>query len=273
MGVSSKSFQIHAAGHKLHAERLDPEPVNPGADGTTLVFLHEGLGSIGQWRDFPSRLSERTGLPALVYDRWGYGNSDPFALPRKKSYLHDEALTGLPAVLDACHIGSSILVGHSDGGSIALIYASTHPGGVRAVITEAAHVFVEDVTVKGIREAVEVYATTDLGKRLARYHGDKTDLVFRGWADTWLSPEFRNWNIEEFLPGVRCPVLIIQGIDDRYGTPKQVRAIERQVSGRAEALLLRCGHVPHAEARDEVLDAMARFISQVTAGAPKISGQ
>ncbi|HNU85581.1 MAG: alpha/beta hydrolase [Pseudomonadota bacterium] len=262
MGVSRKSFQIQAAGRRLHAERLDPDPVNAGADGATLVFLHEGLGSIGQWRDFPLRLSERTGLPALVYDRWGYGNSEPFTLPRSARYLHDEALSGLPDVLDACNIGSAVLVGHSDGGSIALIYASAHPRGVRAVITEAAHVFVEDVTIEGIREAVELYASTDLGERLARYHGNKTDLVFRGWADTWLSPEFRSWNIEEFLPGVRCPVLVIQGTGDRYGTPAQVRAIERQISGRAETMLVRCGHVPHAEARDEVLEAMAGFISE-----------
>lgn len=128
MGVSRKSFQIQAAGRRLHAERLDPDPVNAGADGATLVFLHEGLGSIGQWRDFPLRLSERTGLPALVYDRWGYGNSEPFTLPRSARYLHDEALSGLPDVLDACNIGSAVLVGHSDGGSIALIYASAHPG-------------------------------------------------------------------------------------------------------------------------------------------------
>lgn len=260
MGVSRKSFQIHAAGRRLHAERIEPGPANRGEDGETLVFLHEGLGSIGQWRDFPSRLSEKTGLPALVYDRWGYGKSEPFTLPRDTRYLHDEALAGLPAILDACHIDKAILIGHSDGGSIALIYASKHPDRVLAVITEAAHVFVEDVTLEGIREAVDVYAAADLGKRLARYHGDKTELVFHGWADTWLSPEFRNWNIEEVLPGVRCPVLIIQGIDDRYGTPAQVRAIERQVSGRAETLLVRCGHIPHAEAREEVLEAMAGFI-------------
>ncbi|OPY05285.1 MAG: 2-hydroxy-6-oxononadienedioate/2-hydroxy-6-oxononatrienedioate hydrolase [Syntrophaceae bacterium PtaB.Bin038] len=273
MGVSRTSFEIRAAGRRLHAERIEPQPADPGAGGPPLVFLHEGLGSVGQWRDFPARLSEKTGLPSLVYDRWGYGDSEAFTLPRGTGYLHDEALTGLPAVLDAFGIGKAILVGHSDGGSIALIFASKHPERVCAVITEAAHVFVEDVTLQGIREAVEVYASTDLKKRLARYHGDKTDLVFRGWAETWLSPAFRGWNIEEYLPGVRCPVLIIQGIDDRYGTAAQVRAIERQVSGPSEALLLRCGHIPHAEARDEVLEAMAGFISQVTAGAPKISGQ
>ncbi len=260
MGVSRKAFQIQAAGHRIYTERIAPDEIKRVTGDTTLVFLHEGLGSVGQWRDFPSLLCEKTGLPALVYDRWGYGKSDPFTLPRLKGYLHDEALLGLPAVLDVCGIGRAILVGHSDGGSIALIYASTRPERVRAVITEAAHVFVENVTLEGIREAVSAYESTDLVKRLARYHGDKTDLVFHGWADTWLSPEFRDWNIEDVLPGVRCPVLVIQGIDDQYGTPAQVNAIARQVSGEATPLLVKCGHIPHAEARDEVLEEMARFI-------------
>ena len=266
MGVSRQAVQIHAAGHRLHAERIEPGFLNPDADGTTLVFLHEGLGSVGQWRDFPSILSERTGLRALVYDRWGYGNSEPFTLPRNKGYLHEEALVSLPAVLEECGIGRTVLIGHSDGGSIALIYASKHPEKVRAVITEAAHVFVEDVTLAGIREAVKVYAETDLGKRLARWHGDKTDRVFHGWADTWLSPGFRDWNIEEFLAGVCCPVLVIQGINDQYGTPAQVKAIERQVCGPARPLLVPCGHVPHAEAREEVLEEMARFIREHLSG-------
>ena len=263
MGVSRKAVRIDAAGHRLHAEQIKPGLLNMEANGTTLVFLHEGLGSVGQWRDFPSLLSEKTGMPALVYDRWGYGNSEPFTLPRKKSYLHDEALVSLPAVLEKCGIGRPFLIGHSDGGSIALIYASKHPESVRAVITEAAHVFVEEVTLEGIREAVKGYTATDLGKRLARFHGDKTDLVFHGWADTWLSAEFRDWNIEGYLPGVRCPVLVIQGIDDRYGTFAQVRAIERQVSGRAKPLLVPCGHIPHAEAREKVLEEMARFIREL----------
>jgi pimeloyl-ACP methyl ester carboxylesterase len=272
MGISRKAFQIRAAGHRIHAERIEPEANKGGTNGTTLVFLHEGLGSVGQWRDFPSLLSERTGLPAVVYDRWGYGNSDAFTLPRPKSYLHDEALAGLPAILEEFGIGRVILVGHSDGGSIALIFASNRPERVRAVITEAAHVFVERVTLEGIRDAVKVYASTDLGKRLARYHGDKTDLVFHGWADTWLSAEFRDWNIEEVLPGVSCPVLVIQGIDDRYGTPAQVIAIERQVSGPARPLLVRCGHIPHAEAQAEVLEGMARFILECMGEREKVRG-
>jgi pimeloyl-ACP methyl ester carboxylesterase len=272
MGVSRKAFQIRAAGHRIYAERIEPGATTRIANGTTLVFLHEGLGSVGQWRDFPSLLCEKTGLPALVYDRWGYGKSDPFTVPRPRDYLHDEARLGLPALLDECGIGSAILIGHSDGGSIALIYASMRPDRVRAVITEAAHVFVESVTLEGIREALNVYASTDLGKRLARYHGDKTDLVFHGWADTWLSPEFCDWNIEEVLPGVRCPVLVIQGIDDRYGTPAQVNAIERQVSGPAKALLVQCGHIPHAEAREEVLEGMARFIRESLEEGTKVRG-
>jgi len=266
MGVSRKAFQIHAAGHLLHVERIEPGSPNPDANGTILVFLHEGLGSVGQWRDFPSLLSEKTGMRALVYDRWGYGNSEPFTLPRKKSYLHDEALVSLPAVLEECGIGRAVLIGHSDGGSIALIYASRHPEGARAVITEAAHVFVEEVTLDGIREAAQVYAATDLRKRLARWHGDKTDRVFHGWADTWLSSDFRDWNIEEFLPGVCCPVLVIQGINDRYGTTAQVKAIERQVGGPAKPLLIPCGHIPHAEAREEVLEAMAGFVREHLSG-------
>jgi pimeloyl-ACP methyl ester carboxylesterase len=263
MGVSRKIFPFYAAGHRLHAERIEPDTLNAGANGTALVFLHEGLGSVGQWRDFPSLLSAKTGIPALVYDRWGYGNAEPFTLPRPTSYLHDEALVSLPAVLDACGIVRAILIGHSDGGSIALLFASARPERALAVITEAAHVFVEDVTLEGIREAVAAYAATELGKRLARYHGDKTDRVFHGWADTWLSRDFRNWNIEEVLPGIRCPVLVIQGINDPYGTPNQVRAIERQVSGPASSLLVNCGHIPHAEAREEVLKEMARFIESL----------
>ncbi len=263
MGISRTSFRIRAAGHRIYAERIEPGATDRGTNAATLVFLHEGLGSVGQWRDFPSLVSEKTGLPALVYDRWGYGNSDPFILPRPTSYLHDEALSGLPAVLGAFGIERTIFVGHSDGGSIALIFASAHPEAVSGVITEAAHVFVESVTLEGIRDAVKVYASTDLGERLVRYHGDKADLVFRGWADTWLSPAFRRWNIEPFLSGVQCPVLVIQGIDDQYGTPAQVKAIERQVSGPAKTMLVRCGHTPHAEAREEVLEGMARFIESL----------
>lgn len=264
--LSRQSFYVEAGGHRLLAERIHPGMQSPGTRSPTIVFLHEGLGSIGQWRDFPAALCMMTGLEGLAYDRWGYGKSDPVSLPRPVRYMHDEALTALPELLTRCSIKESILIGHSDGGSIALIYASAYPGGVCGIVTLAAHVFVEDVTVKGIEEALQVYRTTDLPERLSKYHGANTDLMFRGWAETWLSPEFRSWNIEEHLPGVGCPVLAIQGVDDQYGTPAQVKSITEKVTGPARKLLIpACGHIPHHEARAVVLSEMNRFIGDILA--------
>ncbi|HOF04663.1 MAG TPA: alpha/beta hydrolase [Syntrophales bacterium] len=229
-----------------------------------LVFLHEGLGSIGQWRDFPVTLCEKTGLPGLVYDRWGYGGAEVCREQGNRDYLHREALTFLPRVLDHFGIARAVFIGHSDGGTIALIFGGAYPERTAGIITEAAHVFVEDVTLAGIRDAVTAYATTDLKARLARYHGDKTDLVFRRWSETWLGPSFRDWNIEALLPRVGCPVLAIQGEDDPYGTPAQVKAIVAQTAGPAEGFLVpRCGHIPHTQARETVLAAMASFIGKV----------
>ncbi len=267
--LSKQSFYVEAGGHRLFAERIHPGQAAGGGTSPTIVFLHEGLGSIGQWRDFPAALCILTGLPGLVYDRWGYGKSDPVILPRPVRYLHEEALTTLPEVLEKCGVGEAILVGHSDGGTIALIFASVHPRHVLGVATEAAHVFVEDVTVRGIEEAVQTYRTTDLPERLSRYHGANTDLMFRGWAETWLSPEFRNWNVEEYLPGVVCPVLAIQGVDDQYGTPAQVESITGKVTGPARKLLIpACGHIPHHEARSAVLTAIKAFADEILAHQP-----
>ncbi|MFA5183009.1 MAG: alpha/beta hydrolase [Syntrophales bacterium] len=247
--------------------RLAGEIIHGGARGREgspyLIFLHEGLGSVGQWKDFPLSLSMRTNLPALVFDRWGYGKSEPGDKIADARYLHKEALTSLPQVLGHFGITRSILVGHSDGGSIALMFGAAYPEKVCCLITEAAHVFVEDVTLAGIREAVAVYRDTDLKGRLAKYHGDKTDLVFKRWSETWLAPSFREWNIEDYLSKVNCPVLAIQGQDDPYGTPAQVDAIVRQVSGPATGLIVpACGHIPHFQAREAVLNAMADFIGK-----------
>ncbi len=262
--ISKQSFFVEAGGHRLFAERIHPGTQAPGMGSPTIVFLHEGLGSIGQWRDFPAALCMITGLDGLVYDRWGYGKSDRVSLPRPVRYMHDEALTALPELLARCGIEESILIGHSDGGSIALVYASAYPGGVYGIVTLAAHVFVEDVTVKGIEEAVQVYRATDLPERLFKYHGANTDLMFCGWAETWLSPEFRSWNIEEYLPGVVCPVLAIQGVDDQYGTPAQVKSITEKVTGPARKLLIpACGHIPHHEARAVVLSEIHHFIADI----------
>jgi pimeloyl-ACP methyl ester carboxylesterase len=257
--VTTEEFLLDAAGARLLARRL--ELTRASAKGSpTLVFLHEGLGSIAQWRDFPQALAARTGLPALLYDRRGHGGSDPLDLPRSSHYLHREALEVLPEVLERCGVADAILVGHSDGGSIALLYASAHPARVRGAVTEAAHVFVEEKTLAGIRAAGEAWRNSQLPEKLARYHGLKTHALFHAWHDTWLTPEFRDWNIEDCLPGIRCPLLAIQGRDDEYATEAQVEAIARQAAGPVETLLIpHCGHVPHHQARDAVLEAMTRF--------------
>jgi pimeloyl-ACP methyl ester carboxylesterase len=255
-----EAVSFSAAGRRLAGEMIHPGDVS--LEGSPhLVFLHEGLGSVGQWKDFPLSLCKRTKLPALVFDRWGYGKSEPCDKIGDVRYLHEEALTSLPQVLAHFRIERGILVGHSDGGSIALMFAATHPEKVCCLMTEAAHVFVEDVTLAGIREAVGVYKDTDLKRRLAKYHGDKTDLVFKRWSETWLAPSFREWNIENYLPKVNCPVLAIQGKDDPYGTSVQIDAIVRQVSGPSSGLIIPdCGHIPHFQAREVVIQAMTDFI-------------
>jgi pimeloyl-ACP methyl ester carboxylesterase len=263
--ISKEKFIIDAAKHRLSAEFI--RPCIKTDNRPALVFLHEGLGSIGQWRDFPEKICAQTGCPALVYERWGYGGSDPLTQPRRPDYLHDEALLSLPEVLNQCAIDKPILIGHSDGGSIAIIYAGTNPQKVAGVITEAAHVFVEDVTVEGIKRAVEVYEGTDLKERLSKFHGNNTELMFRGWADIWLSPEFRNWDIEEYLPHITCPLIAIQGKDDEYGTSAQVEAIVGKVKGSARASMIdNCGHIPHIQATDAVLSEMVNFISEMVTG-------
>lgn len=215
--------EVVADGRRLAVRRLVPRAQPAGAgDPPVLVFLHEGLGSIAQWRDFPAALCRATGLAGLVYDRWGFGGSEPLELPRPRDYLEREAERALPRVLEACGVERPILVGHSDGGSIALLYAAAHPARPLACITEAAHVFVEAVTLDGIRAAADAWRTGGLPARLARYHGDKTEAVFRGWTETWLRADFRDWNIEARLPAIACPLLVIQGADDEYGSKAQV---------------------------------------------------
>jgi pimeloyl-ACP methyl ester carboxylesterase len=236
------------------------------ADGgrrPTVVFLHDSLGCITVWRDFPERLAAALGCDALVYDRRGYGASAPFGPePRTPRYLEDEADV-LARVLDACGVAEAVLFGHSDGGSIALVAAARQPERVRAVVTEGAHVFVEERTLAGIREAREALRTTDLRERLMRHHGERTDAVTSAWIDVWLSPAFRDWNIERYLPDVRCPVLVLQGADDEYGTPDQVRAIAEGVAGPARAHLIPgVGHTPHRAAADEVLRLTTGFLAE-----------
>jgi pimeloyl-ACP methyl ester carboxylesterase len=229
---------------------------SPGAE-PALVFLHEGLGSVALWRDFPDRLAGATGRRALIYSRAGHGNSRLPAEPRTPRFMHDEALDVLPDLLREHGIAEPVLVGHSDGGSIALIHASRHP--VRKLVLLAPHVFVEDLSVASIAEARETFETTGLRERMARYHRD-AEATFRLWNDIWLAPEFRDWNIEDVLPPITAPVLAIQGEHDQYGTLAQIDAIEAGVSGTFERAVLDARHAPHLEAPEETLRAAAEFI-------------
>lgn len=234
----------------------------------TLIFLHDSLGSIELWRDFPNKLGQATRCNVLVYDRQGYGQSSAFSGDeRANDYLEHEADV-LNSLIEQCGLEKVLLFGHSDGGSIALIAAAQYPSPIIGVITEGAHIFVEEITLQGIREAVDAYHTTNLKERLRKYHGDKTEAVFRAWAHTWLSEGFRSWNIEQFLPRITCPVLVIQGEKDEYGSLQQVEGIIRQVSGETRRLIIpSIGHTPHKEAGAIVQAEAASFIRKVLAEA------
>lgn len=235
-------------------------------DQPVLVFLHEGLGCIALWKEFPDQVAEVTGLPALVYSRVGYGGSDPCVLPRPLTYMHDEAKIELPALLSALGIGRHILIGHSDGASISLIYAGSGAReGLLGLAVLAPHSFCEDISIKSIQAAHRAYEETDLRSRLAKYHGDNVDYAFRGWCDAWLTREFRHWNIEEYVKRIIAPVLVIQGEDDEYGTAAQVDFIAQQAGGRVETQLLPCcGHSPHRDQPDVTRDALKSFIRKLT---------
>ncbi len=239
-------------------------PGSGNHDTPVLVFLHEGLGCIDLWRDFPDQICSATGLKGLIYDRLGHGKSAPLPQRRTPRYLHDEALKYLPPFLEKNKIDNPFFIGHSDGGTIALLYAAQFPDKTTGLITEAAHVFLEDVTIKGIHRAVELYESGKMKKGLIKFHGDKADALFYGWAHTWLSPEFRTWNIVDELKTITTPSLIIQGVDDEYGTEEQVDAIVRTVKGKSEKLMIPdCGHAPHFQARDVVVKRMVKFIRKL----------
>ena len=251
---------VNVASRRLEYRRIGiARPARP-----TLVFLHEGLGSVAMWRDFPARVARATKLGAVVYSRLGYGRSEPLREPRTARYLHDEAEIVLPEFLDRLEIERPILIGHSDGGSIALIHAGIAARPPAAVVTLAAHVLVEDISVASIAAAREKFETTDVRAKLARHHAD-VDGVFWGWNRVWLSPEFRAWNIEEYLPRIRCPVLAIQGEDDEYGTMEQMRRIDAKVGDVRLLELPNCRHSAHKDQPDAVIDAIARFVASVDA--------
>lgn len=223
------------------------------------MFLHEGLGSAAQWRDFPARLAEATGCGALVYSRQGYGGSPPLERPFDARFMHHEALDVLPGLLAALGVSEPVLVGHSDGASIALIYAAAGHR-VRALALEAPHVFVEQVTVASIAATRERFETTDLADRMRRYHGANTEPTVRAWTDVWLSEEFRAWDVRDGLDRIECPVLVVQGEDDEYGTLAQVREIESRVPGARSVVLDRCGHAPHRDRPEATFEAIRDFL-------------
>jgi pimeloyl-ACP methyl ester carboxylesterase len=224
-----------------------------------LVFLHEGLGSVGAWRDFPEALCNATGYPGLVYSRYGNGFSTVLREPRPVTYMHDEALQTLPALLDALAIRSTILVGHSDGASIAIVFAAEHPERVAGAIVEAPHVFVEPESVRSIAGIRTDYKDGTLRSRLGRYHADP-DATFYGWNDVWLSPEFAGWNIETSVDRLTVPLLVVQGYDDQYGTLAQVESILRRHRDTDALLLAGCGHAPHRERAPLVVGAAGNWI-------------
>lgn len=252
---------LSVAGHRLEYEWFNPNPERALARRPTLVFLHEGLGSIALWKDFPERVAQTTGCAALVYSRYGHGKSDRLSGPRTVDYMHREALETLPHLLDALSVSDPILIGHSDGASISIIFAASNA--VRGLVLMAPHVFVEDITLVSIAQARTSFETSDLGQKLARYHDDPT-ATFRGWSEIWLHPDFRSWNIEPMLPSIMAPVLLIQGEDDQYGSAAQLEAIARRVSGPAQILMLpRCGHSPHVDEPVLAIEAIARFVREV----------
>lgn len=243
-------------GVSLHAQYVITDITLP-----TIIFLHDSLGSITLWRHFPATLGEKARCNVLLYDRQGYGESAPFnSISRHNNYLETEADI-LIKIMDAFELKQTILFGHSDGGSIALIAAAKYPERIKGIITEGAHIFVEEITLAGIRDAVHAWETTDLKSRLAKYHKENTEGVFRAWTETWLNEKFRNWSIEHFLPQIICPVLVIQGENDEFGSMEQVNGIMNNVSGKAEQLIVPgVGHTPHKESKEIVLEKAVEFI-------------
>ena len=249
----------------LGAQRLEYRMIGPRpGEAPTIVMLHEGLGSAAMWGDFPDKLASATGAGIFVYSRAGYGQSSPVTLPRPLSYMHEEARETLPRLLSAIGFKRGLLLGHSDGASIATIYAgSIQDHRVRGLILIAPHFFVEDLSIASIAEAKTAYAQTDLRAKLARWHQDP-DNAFRGWNDAWLDPQFREWNITPELAYIRVPVLVVQGQDDQYGTVRQIEAAQEECYCPVEvALLAGAKHSPQREAPEATLKAVSEFSNRV----------
>lgn len=241
-----------------------PANISP-AIAPVIIMLHEGLGSIAMWRDFPRQLADATGCDVVVYSRYGYGGSDPVDAGFTVEFMHDEALLSLPDLLDQLDIRRPVLLGHSDGASIALIHAGMARREVRGVIAMAPHLFVENLTVSSIAATKSAYGVGGLRTSLARYHKN-VDALFRAWSDVWLHPDFLQWNIEACLPTINCPVLAIQGVDDEYGTMEQIECLGRSGADCRVLKIPECRHSPHRDQPGVVLKAVADFVGTLLRG-------
>ena len=248
----------------INGVNLEIKRISGDTDLPTLVLLHEGLGCIDMWRDFPEKLAKLTKYPVFVYSRQGYGRSDPCDVPRPIEYMHIEAKDVLPELLKVAKISNYILIGHSDGGSISLIFAGCEERpGLQALITMAPHIICEHITVDAIKLAKIAFNTGKLRQGLLKYHFENVDCAFWGWNGAWLNRYFKDWNIEEFLPNINVPQLIIQGEDDQYGTTIQVEGISEQSSGSVEIKMFKdCGHSPYREQTEICLDEIQLFLNQ-----------
>ncbi|MGB6254047.1 MAG: alpha/beta hydrolase [Bradyrhizobium sp.] len=251
---------LHIGNSDLEYRMIGPQP----SDAPTIVMLHEGLGSAGLWGDFPYRLQAATGMGVFVYSRAGYGASSPVALPRPLDYMSREALDVLPALLNAIGFQHGVLLGHSDGASIAAIYAGgTNDHRLRGVVLIAPHFVVEDVSVASIAGIKQTYETTDLRSKLARWHRD-VDNAFYGWNDAWLDPDFRRWDISEYLAYVRVPVAILQGEDDQYGTIRQIEIAKEECYCPVDVTVIPgAGHSPQREAAELTLVTISEFVRRI----------
>lgn len=236
-------------------------------NNSILVFLHEGLGTSTQWKSFPDILSEKLKMPALLFDRYGYGKSQKINEERSIGYLEAEAKDFLPKLFSKIGLDDTkkILIGHSDGATIALIYAALYPKFVTAVISEAAHVFMDEVTINGVTETAGIEKSKRLIAHLKRYHGENTEKMFYSWINVWNSEEMKSWNVEKYLPKILCPVLAIQGENDNYGDYSQLQSISENIKANTEILLIpECGHMPHHQAQDTVINNCVNFINNQT---------
>ncbi len=250
---------VRLPGGRLEAVRIDPAGATPGRP--PVVFLHDALGAISLWRDLPDRLCAALGREGLVYDRLGYGRSDPWPTTPGLDFFDVESRQSLPEVLRQAGIRHPVLFGHSDGATIALLFAAAFPDVPAAVVAVAGHVFIEEETVAGVEEAAVAWRTTDLPTRLARHHGDKADAVFRFWSETWRAPAFRGFSAVEAIRAIRCPLLVLQGEQDDYASLAQVEAIARAVSGPVKTVVFPgLGHFPHREDPGRVVAETAGFL-------------